>query len=184
MNRAFISGTLRLVYTVKFYETSDFTYTLCGMALWCIAELTFVILVFCAPSIPRILRDNELISKFFASIRSWARTSFRISPPASNNDSRDKTGRANRIFPIPHLGKTYQRVNENAFPLGNLTAPEYPPPNSLAHNHMCSNRESDAQIQPEGIIRTIEFDATEERQNDNVAANKNKFKLPWDPRFS
>ncbi|KAI2629949.1 hypothetical protein GGR54DRAFT_636129 [Hypoxylon sp. NC1633] len=178
---AFVSGILRLLATIQYFKTSDVTYAISSMALWALAEATFVILVFCAPSIPIVVRESTLLSTICKSL--YSRTSSSLRP--MNGDSREKRATSNHILPSP--GNTYRKIDENFIPLGNLRAQE-PSMSGTAtqptrHNIAYPIDSFDTPIQPDGIIRTIEIDTSEEHRHAASTVNGNTFKATWDSHF-
>ncbi|KAI0395660.1 hypothetical protein F5Y17DRAFT_474180 [Xylariaceae sp. FL0594] len=67
-------GIFRLIWTVKYFLSDDATYTLVAVAAWNIAELTFLVLVYCLPDFPKAFRalhatDKDLKLRLFPSRR-------------------------------------------------------------------------------------------------------------------
>ncbi|KAI0811840.1 hypothetical protein GGR55DRAFT_642056 [Xylaria sp. FL0064] len=58
------AGIFRLISTTQLLISSDVTYTISLVALWGLAELTLLILVYCLPSFPSIFRDITLPTVF------------------------------------------------------------------------------------------------------------------------
>ncbi|KAI1126733.1 hypothetical protein F5Y10DRAFT_244220 [Nemania abortiva] len=61
----------RVVTTILTPYTGEATYGLSAVALWGLAELACVIMVYCIPAIPRIFAGSTLLSRIASSLRSW-----------------------------------------------------------------------------------------------------------------
>lgn len=59
--------------TVKYVATSDTLYAIASVALWCLAEMTCMILVFCIPAIPKAFSEDHILGRVVTSLRSWTR---------------------------------------------------------------------------------------------------------------
>ncbi|KAK8010048.1 hypothetical protein PG990_009013 [Apiospora arundinis] len=62
------AAILRLIATINYLHSDDTTYSVCGMAFWCAAELTCVLLVLCVPSLPKTFRETRVLNRI---LRSW-----------------------------------------------------------------------------------------------------------------
>ncbi|RYP78426.1 hypothetical protein DL771_000611 [Monosporascus sp. 5C6A] len=161
---ATISAACRLAATVNYLLSPDATYLVSGVALWCIAEQTTAMLVFCIPALPKMFHDSTLLSKI--------RSSFRTRSGKDEGSS----WTADSKHQLPNYRKI---VDENGVPLDNLE--------SRAARAFCSTEQlqtplSDmpkAAIHPEGIIRTTRFETKEEHCGDGAPADQQTFRFPW-----
>ncbi|KAI0549814.1 hypothetical protein F4679DRAFT_584280 [Xylaria curta] len=67
---ACVAATLRIVTSVRYLESTDKTFTVSGVALCCLAELAFLFVVVCIPSVPAVAKSFGA-SKAFASLKLW-----------------------------------------------------------------------------------------------------------------
>ncbi|KAI6089741.1 hypothetical protein F4821DRAFT_230826 [Hypoxylon rubiginosum] len=70
---ALSSACSRFGMTVKYVATSDTLYAIASVALWCLAEMTCMILVFCIPAIPKAFSEDHILGRVVTSLRSWTR---------------------------------------------------------------------------------------------------------------
>ncbi|KAI0005179.1 hypothetical protein F4779DRAFT_55561 [Xylariaceae sp. FL0662B] len=105
---ASISAAFRLNATIKYLRSDDTTYYVCGMALWCLAEQTLVLLVFCIPALPKVFRRSTLLHKVMDSLRSW----LTMSTKRSNHED---SASAAPSFQRP----TYQKIQDDGASLPN-----------------------------------------------------------------
>ncbi|CAI6091643.1 hypothetical protein V2G26_010209 [Clonostachys chloroleuca] len=102
-----IAGICRLAYSIVFFKSSDVSYAIPPMSLWCIAEMTCAIIIYCAPSVPRALKWNQkggtTPSKASANNQgySWS------NPEASST---------------PGTGRKYTRIDEIGVHLGDISS--------------------------------------------------------------
>ncbi|KAI0521857.1 hypothetical protein F5B22DRAFT_661252 [Xylaria bambusicola] len=69
-----ISGGFKVDASIHLYLDDDKTYQTSAVAVWAIAELTCVLLVYCVPSIPKIFKDSRISIKLPSSFVSWLRS--------------------------------------------------------------------------------------------------------------
>ncbi|KAI1483881.1 hypothetical protein F4774DRAFT_423425 [Daldinia eschscholtzii] len=105
---ALLSGIFRLVATVQYFQTQDATYAISRMAVWCGAEMVFVLFVFCAPTFPNVFHDMKLSLGLFTP---WSKY-FKSLP---HNDNRDGKARSSHILPKFNQ-LSYKRINEDTIP--------------------------------------------------------------------
>lgn len=67
---ACVAGSFRLAATTQFLYSDDIIYDVTALTLWACAEMTCAFLVFCVPSIPKVVRTMGLLSKILSSLRS------------------------------------------------------------------------------------------------------------------
>ncbi|KAI1429666.1 hypothetical protein F5Y12DRAFT_795194 [Xylaria sp. FL1777] len=108
------AGIFRLVATAQFLISSDVTYTISSVALWGLAELTLLILVYCLPAFPSVFRDTALARTLSRALYSWPRVFIRVSDIDGPGKTNSKE--MNTISP-------YQSSNETAAldPLGRMS---------------------------------------------------------------
>ncbi|KAI1807881.1 hypothetical protein F4811DRAFT_503530 [Daldinia bambusicola] len=102
---ALISGVFRLVATVQYFQTQDATYAISRMAVWCGAEMVFVLLVFCAPTFPSVFHEMRLPHSPFTS---WTRYC------KSLPDSDGPDGKVRSSHGLPMFNQlSYKRIDED-----------------------------------------------------------------------
>ncbi|KAK5634677.1 hypothetical protein RRF57_010390 [Xylaria bambusicola] len=69
-----IAGGFKVDASVHLYLDDDKTYQTSAVAVWAIAELTCVLLVYCVPSIPKIFKDSGISIRLPSSFVSWLRS--------------------------------------------------------------------------------------------------------------
>ncbi|RYP18927.1 hypothetical protein DL765_003605 [Monosporascus sp. GIB2] len=168
---ATISAACRLAATVRYLRSPDSTYFVSGMALWCIAEQTTAILVFCIPALPKMFRDSTLLSKIRSSFRTWSGLSTR----------RSGKGEGSSWTPDPkqQLPNYRKIVDENGVPLDNLESRAARAFGSAEQLRSPSDDVPKAAVHPEGIIRTTRFEAREEHCEDGTPADQQTSRFPW-----
>ncbi|CAI6083899.1 unnamed protein product [Clonostachys chloroleuca] len=72
---AVISAICRLAATIDYLRSPDATYYVSATALWCVAEQTCAILVFCVPIMPKAFKDNKYFRRLLTTARSSKNTS-------------------------------------------------------------------------------------------------------------
>ncbi|KAI1110619.1 hypothetical protein F5Y14DRAFT_465334 [Nemania sp. NC0429] len=66
---AVIVGVLRLVATARYIVSTDVTYTISSVGIWCSSELLLAMLIFCIPAIPKIFDKKTRLGQLIASLR-------------------------------------------------------------------------------------------------------------------
>ncbi|KAI3330224.1 hypothetical protein F4824DRAFT_344989 [Ustulina deusta] len=84
------AGIFRLIATAQLLTSSDVTYTISSVALWCLAELTLLILVYCLPAFPSVFQDTALVSILSRALHSWPYVFIRISEADRFSRARSK----------------------------------------------------------------------------------------------
>ncbi|KAI1778812.1 hypothetical protein F4818DRAFT_230005 [Hypoxylon cercidicola] len=169
---ACISAAFRLNATIQYLLSEDATYYVSGMALWCLAEITSVLLVLCVPTIPKVFRDTAILSKIQQSWRSWSLFSARHSRNTSGSEFVD----------FPSQSQTYRVINgrrgtpKNVH-LGRITS-------SRVTGQWQDHRKDIPQVSvgPRGILRTIDFETAEEAHKTGVTVDGRNYTIPWDHR--
>ncbi|KAI0430523.1 hypothetical protein F5Y09DRAFT_341576 [Xylaria sp. FL1042] len=108
------AGIFRLIATAQLLVSSDVTYTISSVALWGLAELTLLILVYCLPAFPSIFRDVTLATVFSRVPRFWPKVFVKVS------NTRRLTNISNKRT---IAASSYQSSNESAT---RLNAPRHP----------------------------------------------------------
>ncbi|KAK3937136.1 hypothetical protein QBC46DRAFT_393350 [Diplogelasinospora grovesii] len=67
---ACVAAAFRLAATTVFLRSDDVVYAVSAVALWCLAEMMAVLLVFCVPALPKVIRDTGVATMLAASLRS------------------------------------------------------------------------------------------------------------------
>ncbi|KAI0859841.1 hypothetical protein F4860DRAFT_525828 [Xylaria cubensis] len=67
---ACLAAALRIVTSVRYLESTDKTFTVSGVAMCCLAEMVFLFVVVCTPSIPAATKSFRA-RKAFASLKLW-----------------------------------------------------------------------------------------------------------------
>ncbi|KAI1461668.1 hypothetical protein F4805DRAFT_453552 [Annulohypoxylon moriforme] len=68
-----VAGICRLSTTIQYFTDTDLVYVGYRVYLWCAAELTLLVLVFCVPTIPKIFSEGTQVSKIPALSGPWSR---------------------------------------------------------------------------------------------------------------
>ncbi|RYP85595.1 hypothetical protein DL769_000936 [Monosporascus sp. CRB-8-3] len=169
---ATISAACRLAATVNYLLSPDSTYLVTGMALWCIAEQTTAILVFCIPALPKMFRDAALLSKIRSSFRTWSGLSTRRS-----GKDEPSSWAADSGHQLPNYRKI---VDENGVPLDNLESRAARAFSSAEQLRAPHGDVPKAAVYPEGIIRTTHFETKEEHCGEGAPADQQTtFSFPW-----
>ncbi|KAI1141346.1 hypothetical protein F5Y05DRAFT_423182 [Hypoxylon sp. FL0543] len=161
---ACVSAAFRVAATVEYSKSLDWTYAISKVALWCLAELTCLYMVFCIPTIPRAFSDSSFIRKIINSLKSKGesiRPRSYSEPPSSGN------------VHYQTMGSDVQL--QNLDPLQPL-----PPYSSSTETPLEIHEEVPKRAKDHGrIVRTTEFTATEERgNNENIGMDIHR---SWDP---
>ncbi|KAI1345649.1 hypothetical protein F5Y01DRAFT_320551 [Xylaria sp. FL0043] len=69
-----IAGGFKVDASVRLYTDADKTYQTSAVAVWAIAEVTCVLLVYCVPAIPKIFRDSGKSMEFPTGLLSWLKS--------------------------------------------------------------------------------------------------------------
>ncbi|KAI1260715.1 hypothetical protein F5Y18DRAFT_441563 [Xylariaceae sp. FL1019] len=153
---AIASAIGRLVATVEYSTTPDFTYAMSKLVLWSLAEVTLGFVVFCVPSLPRIFQESSFLSRIARSLSSKMRR-----PNRGGDDVwRGSAAEGREYYRMPdvdnyHNPASHQRTD----PMKHLKAQD--------------KFSGDAMRRPLGnITRTTEFIAREER-HDQPQTNQN-----------
>ncbi|KAI0153313.1 hypothetical protein GGR57DRAFT_513151 [Xylariaceae sp. FL1272] len=161
---AIASATARLVATVEYSTTPDFTYGISKVALWSLAELTLGFVVFCVPSLPRIFQESNLLSRVVRSLSS----KMRRSKHSSDDDWTDRgTG-----------GRDYHRMRDMG---NNRSSTSHQRTDSMKHLQAQDTLSPDAMPRPLGnITRTTEFTAREERHDQPQMYENAQMRHTWE----
>ncbi|KAI0138900.1 hypothetical protein F4776DRAFT_662601 [Hypoxylon sp. NC0597] len=161
---ACVSAAFRVAATVEYSKSLDWSYAISKVALWCLAELTCLYLVFCIPTIPRAFNESNLLKKIINSLKSRGES---IRPrsysksPSSSNAHYQTMGSDVRLQNIGPLQSQQAYSNSTEMPLDSL---EEIPKVANDHGH---------------IMCTTEFIAIEERgNNENTGMDVHR---SWDP---
>lgn len=155
-----ISAAFRLNSTIHYVRSEDTTYLVCDMAFWCAAELACVVLVFCVPVFPKVLRETKLLSRILDSWRSWS-------------TKRTKEGSTSAfVHGSDYQPPTYRKINENgestnSIPLRMVSATE------------SRGKPSGAVKLPSQIVRTTHFEAAEEFENNTTTSHSHNYAAGW-----
>ncbi|KAI0890639.1 uncharacterized protein GGS22DRAFT_16406 [Annulohypoxylon maeteangense] len=108
------TGICRLAATIQYFTNPDTIFVAYHVYLWCLAEITLVILVLCVPTIPRIFTEGTQVSKIFTSLRPWSRSfigQFRTNKGSTHVDLEKNAAASDN---------TYRKIEEiNNLPLKN-----------------------------------------------------------------
>lgn len=149
---AVICACFRLAVTIDYSFAADWTYAISPLALWCLAELTCLFVVFCVPGVP----------KSFQLFKSWTqnRSSQRSSNKATNGSSPWPSANSNSLKPI---SSKYHPIEENSMRLQDLKS---------ANNPTTPRDE-------QGILRTLEFSATGEARHGERSSSPIQYQEAW-----
>ncbi|KAI1859876.1 hypothetical protein JX265_010325 [Neoarthrinium moseri] len=154
-----VAASLRLVATIRYSRTTDTTYWVCDMAFWCATELAFVVLVFCVPAFPKVLRETKVYSRLLDSWRSWSVRRSR------NHDTSKRTASETELT-------GYERIGDNVISM-----------HDAPHNKAGGIQPHEYTLQPiahpERILRTTRFETTEEYRDGSSTSKANKYSIPW-----
>jgi hypothetical protein len=71
----------------------DTSYDACINTIWAFAEMTGVLVVFCAPAVPKALSGQGFLTGFVATLRSWSQLSDSSGPRGSKGQTSANSGR-------------------------------------------------------------------------------------------
>lgn len=149
---AVVCASFRLAVTVNYSFADDWTYAISPLALWCLAELTCLFIVFCVPSVP----------KAFHLFLSWSRN--RSSPRSSNKATkRSLPWPSANSNPLKPISSEYQAINETGLPLQDLRSTDLP----------ADSRDG------KGILRTLEFSAMAEAREGQRPSYPHQYLEAW-----
>jgi hypothetical protein len=164
---ACISAALRLRATVDYLRSPDATYYVSGMALWCLAELTSAVLVFCIPAIPKIFRDKGVLTRFADTLRSWSLLSTKRT--TKGEDSSWTTAPGSELT-------SYHRLDENnAQRMGVVSGAS----NGFEKSDDALVYPPQVAVQPGQVVRVTHFHSTVEDQRPGVPMNDQSWRTPW-----
>ncbi|KAI2618914.1 hypothetical protein GGR54DRAFT_605050 [Hypoxylon sp. NC1633] len=150
---AIVSAISRLAITVQNSRSSDFTFGMAKVALWSLAELTFSLLLFCIPVIPKAVKESTLPNPLLQMVRS-STSWFKASTGSGWSSS--------QLQKTPNRGRGYNHMNHEETSLSDLNTARMQPPDQI--NDVRSDVDR-IQLGQGGITLTREFIATEERQD-------------------
>ncbi|KAF7534075.1 hypothetical protein G7054_g6538 [Neopestalotiopsis clavispora] len=124
-----VAASLRLVATIKYSRTTDTTYWVCDMAFWCATELTCVVLVFCVPAVPRVIRELRVYGRLldFLRLLSVQRSSYDNTPKLSTSETQlQRYGRMNENGVIMNGSNHVEAAatEPNEYPLRQAALPD------------------------------------------------------------
>lgn len=151
---AVLCACFRLAVTIDYSFAEDWTYAISPLALWCLAELTCLFVVFCVPGVP----------KAFQLFKSWShnRSSQRSSNKATKGTSPWPSANSNSIKPI---SSKYHPIDDNGMRLQNLNLRSANTPMDSRDEH--------------GILRTMEFSATGEARHGEHSSSPYQHQEAW-----
>ncbi|KAI1213862.1 uncharacterized protein F4807DRAFT_203029 [Annulohypoxylon truncatum] len=162
-----VTGVCRLSATMQYFTSKDVIYIGYKVYLWCVAELTFVVLVFCAPVIPRIVSKETQVNKTFE-LSLWSRLF----------TGRSRTSKVPTQVDIERhpaaSDNTYERIEE----IGNPPLRDLELRNgnwntqvvcSAGQLHADRDNSPPLNNNQGGILRTVYIETCEERCNDGTA---------------
>lgn len=145
---AVICACFRLAVTINYSFADDWTYAISPLALWCLAELTCLFVVFCVPGVP----------KAFQLFKSWShnRSSQRSSNKATKGTSPWPSANSDSLKPI---SSKYHPIEDNGVRL----------------QHLRSANTPTGPRDEQGILRTLEFTATGETSDGEYPSNPHHY---------
>ncbi|CAG8974562.1 hypothetical protein HYALB_00004358 [Hymenoscyphus albidus] len=60
----------RLVATVEYFQSPDVSYHVSAVGIWCLSEMTCLLIVCCCPTISKIFNEGQIFSRVFSSLQS------------------------------------------------------------------------------------------------------------------
>lgn len=151
---AVVCACFRLAVTVNYSFADDWTYAISPLALWCLAELTCLFIVFCVPSVPKAFHLVNSWSRNRSSQRSSNKLkATKGSPPWPSADSN----------PVKPISSKYQPIDDTGSPLQDLGSTNLP----------ADPRDG------KGILRTLEFSATAEAREGERPSNPHQYLEAW-----
>lgn len=149
---AVICACFRLAVTINYSFAADWTYAISPLALWCLAELTCLFVVFCVPGVP----------KAFQLFKSWSnnRSSQRSSNKATKGSSPWPSANSNSLNPI---SAKYHPIEDNGMRLQNLR----------------SANTTTVPRDEHGILRTLEFTTTGETGDGEHSSKPHHYQESW-----
>ncbi|KAI0198610.1 hypothetical protein F4808DRAFT_451864 [Astrocystis sublimbata] len=157
---AVASAAARLVATVGYSTSPDFSYEISKVGLWSLAELTLGFLVFCIPTVPRLYQESKFMRRFGKSILSYT--------------VKSKRSEASDQQYTPNDSGEYHRMQNSQITLSNLPNDESNQPCHTAKNvNMTSEAHQNMPLanQKLGITHTTQFTVHEERRAQPDAAS-------------
>ncbi|KAI0548248.1 hypothetical protein F4679DRAFT_551780 [Xylaria curta] len=167
---AVASAAARLVATVGYSTSPDVSYEISKVGLWSLAELTLGFLVFCVPSLPKLIQESKLLSRITKSVITYTLKSKRS---GHSDQQHSQNG-----------GRDYHRMQNSEFSLSSIPNPVSRQPYGSTENlNTMPNAQYKASMahQKGGITRTTEFMTREERQTQPDSTFPYS---KWDSNFS
>lgn len=88
---ATVCAGMRIKSTFDFANSTDISYNVSALGLWCVGEMTAGFFVLCLPALPQLFKLSPWIQKFTTFLRSIS--------GASTTSSQGQTGNSNRNWP-------------------------------------------------------------------------------------
>ncbi|KAI0403552.1 hypothetical protein F4802DRAFT_598946 [Xylaria palmicola] len=132
---AVVFGIVRLVVTARYIVSTDVTYTISSVGIWCSLELLAAILIFCIPAIPKIFDEKTRLGQLFTSLRSSfdsRNSSFRTRRSTGSARPGNGPGSASPKRGYEDIGETVM-LKDLPAPLANVFG--VPGPNEGPHEH-------------------------------------------------
>lgn len=109
-------ATGRLASTIIYYLSPDITHNLSAVAVWCLAEITCIILVFCSPAVHRLGRESAIVQKLLSSLQSWRGSGSRSTVGknvSADTAAKSKTGPYHQLHvPMTSLPSSQERLQD------------------------------------------------------------------------
>lgn len=144
-----------------FLESKDKTYTISGVYLWTLAEMTCYYLAFCAPWAPRAIANRGMIYRAFNPLLSHIGLPQKLEAAAATHSWPSKpTPAATNCW---DTGRIYQRIRDPAMALAKLPS-----------NTSTNNQEEGAAVPNGGILMTTEITIAMDHVEEDVGLD-----YPW-----
>ncbi|KAJ2996995.1 hypothetical protein NUW58_g791 [Xylaria curta] len=164
---AIASATGRLVATVQYLYSPDFSYGISSVALWSLAELAFGFFVLCIPTLPRVFKESNPLGRMVKSLLSY-NTHSKASGMSTRRNTQVDDGQ-------------YHRMQNSQISLVNLPARQatYKVSSATERDHFDSAQNLGPLTNEGTITLTKEFTARETRLTEPGKIESNSVYHTW-----